>query len=250
MKTSQTLLDSLQAEALKGRKSLALLIDPDKAPEDLESFIFKAEEAGINYFLVGGSLLVSGEVDPVVERIKKSSARPVIIFPGNPNQISKKADALLLLSLISGRNPDLLIGRHVEAAPLLKKAGIEVIPTGYMLVDCGALTTAHYISQSFPLPYDKPDLAAATALAGAMLGLKVLYLDGGSGATRTVNPRIVQRVKEETQIPLIVGGGIRTDQQALELLEAGADILVVGTLAERSLEDLGKIGRCVRCYEQ
>lgn len=250
MKTPQTLLERLQEETRRGLKSLALLIDPDKVPENLETIVLNAEEAGVKYFLVGGSLLYRGEVDIVVERIKKSSTLPVFIFPGSPGQISNKADALLLLSLISGRNPDLLIGRHVEAAPILKKMGVEVIPTGYMLVDCGSFTTAHYISQAFPLPYDKPDLAVATALAGAMLGLKILYLDGGSGAKSIVNPQMVKRVKEETGMPLIVGGGIQTEQQARELLLAGADMLVVGTLAENKPEELMKIGRCITQYSQ
>lgn len=250
MKTSQTLLEKIQADARQGLKSLAVLIDPDKEPEDLQSFVLKAEQSGVKYFLVGGSLLFGGEVASLIERIKTYSSIPVVIFPGSPCQISDRADALLFLSLISGRNPDLLIGRHVEAAPVLKKLGIEVIPTGYMLVDCGVLTTAHYISQSFPLPNDKPDLAVATALAGVMLGMQVLYLDGGSGAVHTVNPMLVRKVKEATAVPLLVGGGIQTEEQARSLLDAGADILVVGTLAEKNFAELEKIGKCINHYAE
>lgn len=229
------------------RKKWALLIDPDKPPQDLKGLVKRAEEADVGYFLVGGSLLVKGDADHLVQSLKEITGKPIVIFPGSPGQVSGKADAIMFLSLISGRNPDLLIGRHVEAAPYIQKLGVETMPTGYMLVDCGTLTTAHYISHTFPLPYDKPELAAATALAGAMLGLKLLYLDGGSAASRIVNPLMVKQVKEATGLPLLVGGGIRNAEHVTGLLEAGADILVVGTWAEKEHEALYEIGKSIRC---
>ncbi|MCS6979568.1 MAG: geranylgeranylglyceryl/heptaprenylglyceryl phosphate synthase [Flavobacteriales bacterium] len=232
--------------ACEGKKKLAILIDPDKTPPDLASFLYRAEQAGAGYFFVGGSLLTSGETETLVRQIKSLSSVPVIIFPGNPAQICKAADALLFLSLISGRNPDLLIGRHVEAAPVLKKIKIEVIPTGYILVDCGNMTTASYISQTLPLPHDKPELAAITALAGEMLGLRLIYLDGGSGARKTVDLRMVSSVKQAINVPLIVGGGIQDAQSARDILHAGADIVVVGTALEKNPDFLAELSPLFR----
>ncbi|MCB0813121.1 MAG: phosphoglycerol geranylgeranyltransferase [Flavobacteriales bacterium] len=171
-----------------------------------------------------------------MKRVKDLSDRPVVLFPGSPAQLSGHADALLFLSLISGRNPELLIGHHVTSAPTVKALGLEAIPTGYLLVDGGRMTTAHYVSQTSPIPHDKPGIAAATALAGELLGLKAIYLDTGSGAPRTVAPDMVKAVRQAVDLPIIVGGGIRSTEQAQALCEAGADMLVVGTAFEEDPE--------------
>src|SRR5690606_2327210 len=166
-----------------GKKSFALLIDPDKVDEPaLDKLIECSEDAGVDFFFAGGSLVVSGFMEDCIRRLKNKSKIPVILFPGSPSQICPYADALLYLSLISGRNPDLLIGQHVISAPVVKASGLEVLSTGYMVVDGGAPTTVSYISNATPLPADKPDIAVCTALAGEMLGMKLIYLDAGSGA--------------------------------------------------------------------
>lgn len=233
----------LMSIVASGRPVVAALVDPDSEPPLLDSWVHQCEQAGVGFFLVGGSLLYKGDMALTVQRLKSLTRLPVVLFPASPSHLCGGADALLFLSLISGRNPDLLIGRHVEAAPLLKKLGLEVIPTGYMLVDCGAPTTAHYVSSTSPLPHDKPELAACVALAGSYLGLKALYLDGGSGAPRPVNPAIIEAVKRETSLPLFVGGGIRMPEQCAAASRAGADVIVVGHVLEKSprlLEELCK----------
>ncbi len=216
-----------------GLKSLAVLIDPDKTGNELPEKISHAQKAGADYFFVGSSMMLQGNFSKTVEIIKKNSTAPVVIFPGNRFQISADADALLLLSLISGRNPELLIGQHVSAAPELRKSKLEIIPTGYMLIDGGTLTSVNYISQSLPIPNDKPDIAVATAMAGEMLGMKLIYLEAGSGAKKTVSPSMVTAVRERVEIPLIVGGGIRDAEKASDISNAGADIVVVGNGFEK-----------------
>jgi len=190
----------------------------------------------VDFVFVGGSLLTETNFHACVKKIKSESKVPVILFPGSPSQINEDADAILFLSLISGRNAELLIGQHVIAAPFLRKTKLEIIPTGYMLVDCGRATTASYISQTFPLPYNKPEIAAATAMAGEMLGLKCMYLDGGSGAEKPVSLKMIHAVREAVNVPIIVGGGIRNEEQAKDLYNAGADLLVVGTAFEEEPE--------------
>jgi putative glycerol-1-phosphate prenyltransferase len=192
--------------------------------------------ARADLLFVGGSLLTTASFDRCVERVKQLSDRPVVLFPGSPSQLSAHADAVLFLSLISGRNPELLIGHHVTAAPTIKALGLEAIPTGYMLVDGGRPTTVSYVSQTLPLPHDKPGIAAATALAGELLGLRTIYMDTGSGAQRTVSPAMIAAVRKTVNIPLIVGGGIRDAATARTLCEAGADVLVVGTAFEQDPE--------------
>lgn len=221
-------------ERLNGKPSqLAVLIDPDKASNSyLEQLCYYASEGHIQYFLAGGSLLFSDRHTIVIDFLKQYASVPVIIFPGNPSQIYPQADAILLLSLISGRNPDLLIGRHVEAAPTLKSSGLEIISTGYMLIDGGKATTVSYISNTTPLPAHKPEIAAATAMAGEMLGLQCLYLEAGSGALQPVPTEMVAAVRQSVDIPLIVGGGIRHAEKAYENVKAGANLIVVGNGAE------------------
>lgn len=231
-------LEQLEEAKGSGRKLLAVLIDPDLAGNGvlLERTVQNACMAKADLIFVGGSLLVTDAFDACVERVKQLSDRPVVLFPGSPAQLSRHADAVLFLSLISGRNPELLIGHHVTAAPTIKAMGLEAIPTGYMLVDGGAPTTVSYVSQTLPIPHDKPGIAAATALAGELLGFRTMYMDTGSGAKRTVSPAMVGAVRAAVACPIIVGGGIRDAGTARALCEAGADVLVVGTAFEQDPE--------------
>lgn len=225
-------------------KGLAMLLDPDKVNlGDVLTLARRAEAAAVDYFFVGGSLLTHGGIHELVQELKSVSSIPVILFPGSVYQIVPQADAILFLSLISGRNPELLIGQHVIAAPLLKASEIDVIATGYMLIDSGKPTTAHYISNTHPIPYDKPDIALCTAMAGEYLGLKVIYMDGGSGAEKPISTEMIQTVSEGIFAPLIVGGGIRSVAEAVEIWNAGADVIVIGNALEKHsngtlLEDL------------
>lgn len=230
---------------IKKKNQLAVLIDPDKYKsfKQLQSFIKNCEKAKVDYIFVGGSLLINAEFEKIILELKNSTSIPVVIFPGSPLQISSNADAILFLSLISGRNAELLIGHHVTAAPYLKKAAIEVIPTGYMLVDCGNSTTSSYMSQSIPIPYDKGEIAAVTALAGEMLGLKMIYVDGGSGAKKSISEKMVQQISNTISIPLIVGGGINDLQSAKNLWKNGADIVVIGTLFEKKPNEILKFSK-------
>lgn len=214
---------------------MAVLVDPDKAEKiHLETLCDFAAAGLIHQFLVGGSLLFHDKLVQTVDFLKSNSSNPVTIFPGNPSQIYSGADALLLLSLVSGRNADLLIGRHVESAPLLKKSGLEVIPTAYILMDGGRATAVSYISNTTPIPAHKPEIAAATALAAELLGMRCVYLEAGSGAKEAVSEETVKAVRSAVDIPIIVGGGIRTAEQAHNLCLAGANTLVVGTAFERN----------------
>ncbi len=217
----------------ENKKQLAVLIDPDKLSEEqLINTVKIADENKTDFIFVGGSLLTSDNLFRCIRTIKENSSIPVVLFPGNSYQISRNADAMLFLSLISGRNPDMLIGMHVLAAPYIKLAAVETVPTGYMLVDSGKPTSVTYMSNSFPIPNDKKDIAACTAMAGEMLGLKIIFMDAGSGAMQSVPEEMISFVKGSIEIPLIVGGGIRTPEKARSVLEAGADTIVVGNLFE------------------
>lgn len=226
---------------LSGKKKiLAILIDPDETdPQKLPLMLGSAAGAGVSLVLVGGSL-VNRPVDPLVAEIRKITSLPVLLFPGNPVQLSDKADGLLLLSLISGRNPEFLIGNHVIAARFLKESGLEVIPTGYMLIENGGASSVEYMSNTRPLPRNKPDLAISTAIAGEMLGLKLIYMEGGSGAPGIIPPEIISAVRQNIGIPLIVGGGIRTAGDLKRVYDAGADIAVVGNSVEQDETILGE----------
>jgi putative glycerol-1-phosphate prenyltransferase len=209
------------------------LVDPDKLSNDqLISQTKKAQKSGVDYFFVGGSLLTSGSLDTCVKILKENSNIPVVLFPGNTYQVSSRADAILFLSLISGRNPDMLIGMHVIAAPYIKMSGLEVVPTGYMLIDSGKPTAVTYMSNSLPIPNDKKDIAACTAMAGEMLGMKLIFMDAGSGAQRTVSEEMISFVKQSVDVPIIIGGGIKTEEKLESVLLAGADIAVIGNKFE------------------
>jgi putative glycerol-1-phosphate prenyltransferase len=216
------------------RKSFALLIDPDKVdPSGTAHLVELAVKAGVDYLFVGGSLVVSDHLDQVVQQIKSLCEIPIILFPGTPSQVSPYADGLLYLSLISGRNPELLIGQHVISAPSVRKSGLEIISTGYMLIDGGAPTTVSYISNAFPIPADKNEIALCTAMAGEMLGMKTIYMDAGSGARRPISTEMIERVSAHIEIPLIVGGGIQNPEKVYLNAKAGADLIVVGNAIEK-----------------
>jgi phosphoglycerol geranylgeranyltransferase len=229
------LLSSLKDKHRQGKKSIAILIDPDKVEDTsrLHYLLNLASENCVDYFFVGGSLITTTNLSDVVRQVKKNSTIPVVLFPGNSMQIEPTADAILFLSLISGRNPELLIGQHVIAAPILKNTSLEVIPTGYVLINSGKTTSVAYISNTTPIPEDKYSLAACTAMAGEMLGLQTMYLDAGSGAEREISPKMIASVRRVINIPLIIGGGINTSQKAISALEAGADMIVIGNALEK-----------------
>jgi putative glycerol-1-phosphate prenyltransferase len=200
-----------------------------------------AEAHGVGFLFVGGSLITGAAFDQTVQQIKQATSLPLILFPGSPMQLTASVDAVLFLSLISGRNPELLIGHHVLAAPRIKELGLETIATGYMLIDCGKPTTASYISNTTPIPHNKPEIAATTAMAGEMLGLQCLYLDGGSGAFQPVSSAMIQQVRAAVELPLIVGGGIRSSIDVRQAFDAGADIVVIGTAIEQNPELIAEL---------
>ncbi len=231
------ILKSLKEKKGHNQKSLAVLIDPDKIndQDSLSNLVDSCVAAEVDYFMVGGSLMTTSMLDKAVKIIKNSCEIPVVLFPGNSLYINENADAILFLSLISGRNSEFLIGQHVAAAPLLRDSDLEVISTGYMLVGDDVTTTAAYISQSFPIPAAKPEIAVNTALAGEMLGMSLIYMDAGSGAREAIPARTIAMVNEALNIPLIVGGGINTSAKAESAYRSGADILVIGTAVEEKM---------------
>ncbi len=229
-----TIYETLKTAKQQQQKKLAVLFDPDKMRlGNMERALDLAIESGVDYFFIGGSLVVNDMLDAVLVNIRKRCPIPLILFPGNSFQLSYRADALLFLSLISGRNAELLIGQHVIAAPFLKMSPLEIISTGYMLVDGGVQTAVQYMSNTYPIPAHKDDIAVCTALAGAMLGLKLLYLDAGSGAKNPVSESMIEAVSSAVEAPLITGGGIRTPEKVAANLEAGADLVVVGNAIEQ-----------------
>ncbi len=246
------ILDILHDRHKVGKKSIAVLIDPDKVedPSSLTRLLHLASENCVDFLLVGGSLITTTNLSEVIRQIKEAINIPVILFPGNSMQIDPGADAILFLSLISGRNPDLLIGQHVIAAPILKNNRIEVMPTGYMLINSGRITSVAYISNTMPIPDDKYSLAACTALAGTMLGLQLIYMDAGSGAEKEISPRMISTVRKAIDKPLIVGGGINTTAKAIAALQAGADMIVIGNALEKKPDLLIEISDKVYDWNQ
>ncbi|MCL4108696.1 UNVERIFIED_CONTAM: hypothetical protein GTU68_007014 [Idotea baltica] len=229
-----------------GEKKFAMLIDPDKVRmKEIDRIVDQALASQVDYFFVGGSLIVNNALDECLAEIKSRCTIPLILFPGDSYQLSYRADAILFLSLISGRNAELLIGKHVITAPYLKLSNLEVISCGYMLVDGGVATTVSYMSNTLPIPSDKEDIAVCTALAGEMLGLKVMYLDAGSGAVLPVSESMVESVSNAIEAPLIVGGGIDTPEKAIRNVKAGADIIVVGNAIEKNPALIQEISHAV-----
>ncbi len=230
----------------QGKKQFAVLIDPDKFKST--KIIKLAESVETDFILVGGSLISSGNFEKCINNIKSITSIPVIIFPGNNLQVSKAADTLLLLSLISGRNPDFLIGQHVISASFLKSSGLEIIPTGYMLIESEKQTAASYMSNTIPIPNDKYDIAMSTAMAGEMLGLKLIYMDAGSGAKKSVPSEMINKVSASIKIPLIIGGGINNAAKATTACKAGADIIVVGNALEKDSSLIKNISHAIHKF--
>lgn len=227
-------LEGIRTAKSRRHRQFALLIDPDRiTASELGHLASRAQKSGVNLLFVGGSLLVNDTLHECVSIIKQHCDIPVVLFPGDNMQVVPNADAILLLSVISGRNPEMLIGKHVVAAPRLKHSGLEIIPTGYMLIDSGRPTTASYMSNSQPIPHDKDDIALCTAMAGEMLGMQCIFMDGGSGALNSVSDSMIGAVANNINGPLIIGGGIRTPEMARSKFEAGADIVVVGNAIEK-----------------
>jgi phosphoglycerol geranylgeranyltransferase len=252
MLASMKILEILKLRHQQGKKSIAVLVDPDKAedPARLQHMINLVSENCIDFFFVGGSLVTTTNLSAVINQIKENISIPVILFPGSSLQIDPGADAILFLSLISGRNPDLLIGQHVVAAPILKNNKMEVMSTGYILINSGRTTSVAYISNTTPIPDDKYSLAACTAMAGEMLGLQLIYLDAGSGAEKEISAKMIATVRKSVNVPLIVGGGINTAQKALTALEAGADMIVIGNALEKDPDLLISIADKVYDWNQ
>ena len=247
-----SILKGFQQRHAEKKKSIAVLVDPDKTedPSKLLHLINLASENCVDYFFVGGSLVTSTNLSDVIRCIKKNVSIPIVIFPGNAMQVDASADAILFLSLISGRNPELLIGQHVVAAPILKNTRLEVIPTGYMLINSGKITSVAYISNTMPIPDDKYSLAASTAMAGQMLGLQAIYIDAGSGAEKEISARMIAAVRKSITIPLIVGGGINSATKAITALEAGADMIVIGNALEKDPDLLTEVSEKVYAWNK
>ncbi|RAU84199.1 geranylgeranylglyceryl/heptaprenylglyceryl phosphate synthase [Pontibacter arcticus] len=241
--------DFYKQQHVSGRKYFALLLDPDNLTEESCLNLLTLSKAHpIDFFFVGGSLITTDNQQHIIRLLKANADTPVILFPSNSLHIDKQADGILLLSLISGRNPEFLIGQHILAAPILKASQLAVYPTGYMLVDCGNQTTASYMSGTTPLPYNKPEIAACTAMAGELLGLRYIYLDGGSGADKPVSPEMVAAVRKSVEVPVIVGGGINTVGKARTILDAGADVLVIGNHIEKNPGFLAEVSDLIASY--
>jgi phosphoglycerol geranylgeranyltransferase len=246
-----TVYNSILKRKKEQSKSFAVLVDPDKIrQEQVGHLLDQCNKASVDLILVGGSLVVSEQMESLVTLIKKESSIPVVLFPGSPSQVTPAADALLYLSLISGRNPELLIGQHVISAPLVRKSGLEIMSTGYMVIDGGAPTTVSYISNATPIPSDKNEIAVCTAMAGEMLGMKLIYMDAGSGAKNPITTSMIQSVSQHISIPLIVGGGIRDAEQAFKSASAGADIIVVGNAIEKDDSLILEMGNAIHSASQ
>lgn len=223
---------------------LALLIDPDRINYDtISNTLVEAGKAKIDLIFVGGSLLTDGDMNKTISTIKAESDIPVILFPGSTSQINAQADGILFLSLLSSRNAEMIIGQQVTAAPYLRKTDLEIISTAYLLIDSGKQTTVSYMSNSNPIPANKPNIAASTALAGTYMGMDLIYLDGGSGATSPVPPEMITKVKEYTDQFLVIGGGLNTEEKIANAFNAGANLVVVGNAIEQNPEFLVQIGK-------
>lgn len=249
MKTVQ--FDRLQSRLRSGNRCYWVLLDPDDFTIDQASAIARESEiCGVDTLLIGGSLLHSNHFDRFVASVKATTSVPVYLFPGDSTQLSAHADALLYLSLVSGRNPDNLIGEHVKAAPVIKGLGIEAIPTAYMLIESGTTSSVEFMSNTRPIPRTKPTIAVAHALAAQYMGMRLVYLEGGSGALQSVPSEMIAMIRSQIEIPIIVGGGIRDAATAKEKLEAGADIIVTGNMLRRKngIEVLREIAATVKGF--
>jgi len=232
------ILENLQRNSFIGKKAIGILIDPDKIENDhgLIKLINICIENQVDYFLVGGSLVTTNNTSHIISTIKAHCHIPVLLFPGHSIYLDLSADGILFLSLISGRNPELLIGQHILAAPIIKRSQLEVLPTGYMLIGNNNESTVSYLSNTIPIPSSKVSVAASTAMAGEMLGLKLIYLEAGSGAKIPVPEKLIKVVKKSVSVPVIVGGGLNSPEKAIKALHAGADLIILGNGVEENPE--------------
>lgn len=249
---NKSIYASLVSRSAVHQKSLAMLIDPGESIDQgkIMKMIGHANDAQVDLILVGGSFVTYPDMAKTVHLIKTNTHIPVLIFPGNSLQVCEEADGILFLSLISGRNPEYLIGQHVPVAVTLRQSGIEVIPTGYILIDGGINTSAAYMSATSPIPANKTEIVNATALAGELLGLKLIYLEAGSGAKFPVRPEIIAKVRENISAPLIVGGGINSTDKAFKSLDAGADMIVIGNHLESQPEFIHEVSEMMQDYNR
>lgn len=242
MSSQSTVYDRLQAISVSRGAGFVVLVDPDKLPvENIPRFAGGCGEADVDVLFVGGSLMHAIELEGYIRMLKEASGLPVVAFPGSLTQIAPGFDAVLYLSVVSSRNPQFLFGQHVHAAPMIRRFGLEPIPTGYMLIESGRIETAHYMSSSTPLPRHKPEIAAATGLAAEMMGMKMLFTDAGSGAMNPVPEEMVAAITQTCSVPLIVGGGLRTPQEVASRVAAGASFVVIGNAIEKHGGDAGYI---------
>ncbi len=233
MVLNRTIYNKIKTAAGSRKKLLAVLLDPDKYSKGFFPKLRSYTNSQLDFIFVGGSL-TNTPVDELILELKSVTGIPIVLFPGNLLQIDKNADALLLLSLVSGRNPELLIGNHVIAAPFIKQSGLESISTAYLLIESGITTSVEYISNTKPIPRDKTEIVVATAIASELLGFRTLYLEAGSGAKQMVPLEMIKAVKQESRLPLIVGGGIRKPEDLAQIYKAGADLAVVGNILEKN----------------
>lgn len=233
----KTIYQDILTAKSEGKKLLAILLDPDKINRNKWSvLIAKIKNSGATHIFVGGSIVAENLTEKLVENLKREIHLPIILFPGDFTQLTTKADAILFLSLLSGRNPEYLIGQHIKAAPLLKKTMLEVIPTSYLLIESGKQTTVARVSQTQPIDRNNINLIVNTAQAGELLGHKLTYLEAGSGAEIPVSGEIIKTVSQALSIPLIVGGGIRSKKQMETAYNSGADLVVIGTAFEENFD--------------
>ena len=234
---TKQILANIQNASKKGEKSVAILLDPDKSTiEEIPSISKRIEKLNANFIFVGGSFVENGVTDLFVKTLKQNTKLPIVLFPGDYSQVTNKADALLFLSLLSGRNPEYLIEQQIKSVPYLKNSDLEIIPTGYILIDGGTNSSVLKVSNTSPISQENIDLAVATAVAGMYKGKQIVYLEAGSGAKYPVNPNLIVEVKKNINIPLIVGGGITSKEQLNIAFKNGADIVVIGTAFENNLD--------------
>jgi len=231
----KSILASIKNSSEKGEKLLAILLDPDKTSlGEIPAISNRIANLKANFIFVGGSFVENGITDNFVEKIKEYTQIPVVLFPGDYSQVTNKADALLFLSLLSGRNPEYLIEQQIKAVPFLKNSTLEIIPTGYILIDGGTNSSVLKVSKTTPIPQNNVDLAVSTAIAGMYKGKQLIYLEAGSGAKKPVSAELISEVKKNISIPLIVGGGIRSKEQLDIAYKNGADLIVIGTAFENN----------------
>ena len=236
-KMNNSLLNYIQNASRKGEKLLAILLDPDKSTiDEIPSILKKIENLNANFIFVGGSFVEDGVTANFVKELKENTLLPVILFPGDYSQVTNYADGLLFLSLLSGRNPEYLIEQQIKAVPFLKNSTLEIIPTGYILIDGGTNSSVLKVSKTTPIPQDNIELAVATAVAGMYKGKQLIYLEAGSGAKQAVNAELISEVKKNITIPLIVGGGIKSKKQLNNAFKNGADLVVIGTAIENNID--------------